>query len=81
MLTRGFFLVEFALFKTYGIYTIAKLLCETDQLVGPCCDKRAEDTSVIFQELIGQPLDSERCRIAIARMSEWNLGICLCYFN
>lgn len=61
--------LEFALFKTYGIPAVSKLLCETDQLVGKCAAKRGEDTVVLFQEFIGQSLNSARGKLAVARMN------------
>jgi len=61
--------LEFALFKTYGIPAISNLLIQTGELVGKQAAKRAEDTAIVFVEFIGQQLNSDRCRLAIARMN------------
>jgi len=60
----------FALFKTYGIPSISKLLVATGQLSCPeTASKRAADTATIMTEAIINEPDSERAISGIARMN------------
>ncbi|KAI4694568.1 hypothetical protein J4E81_006165 [Alternaria sp. BMP 2799] len=60
----------FALFKTYGIPSISKLLVATGQLSCPeTASKRAADTATIMTEAIINKPDSERAISGIARMN------------
>ncbi|KAF2108532.1 hypothetical protein BDV96DRAFT_652783 [Lophiotrema nucula] len=62
--------LEFALFRTYGIPTISKLLCETKQLSDlQYAPRRYADTGVLITEFLGQPPSSLRANSAIARMN------------
>ncbi|KAF3047896.1 hypothetical protein E8E11_009537 [Didymella keratinophila] len=62
--------MSFALFKTYGIPTISKLLCETQQLGREqYAGRRFADTSILITEFIGHSPTSERANSAIARMN------------
>jgi hypothetical protein len=56
--------------RTYGIPTISKLLCQTQQLAEPqYASRRYEDTTVLIAEFIGHSPTSERANSAIARMN------------
>jgi hypothetical protein len=62
--------VFFALFKTYGIPSISKLLVATGQLSSPeTASKRAADTGVIITEVVLNKPDSERTISGIALMN------------
>ncbi|KAF2993602.1 hypothetical protein E8E13_001412 [Curvularia kusanoi] len=62
--------LSFALFKTYGIPTISKLLCETQQLgKAEYAGRRYTDTSLLITEFLGHSPTSERATSAIARMN------------
>ncbi|KAI3327842.1 hypothetical protein HD806DRAFT_337217 [Xylariaceae sp. AK1471] len=62
--------VFFALFKTYGIPTISRLLVATGQLASDTtASKRATDTGVLISEFVLNPPDSARKYEAIARMN------------
>ncbi|KAF2272556.1 uncharacterized protein EI97DRAFT_426019 [Westerdykella ornata] len=62
--------LQFALFRTYAIPTISKLLCETRQLAEPQnAPRRYEDTTVLITEFINHPPSSSRANAAIARMN------------
>ncbi|KAL1624019.1 hypothetical protein SLS56_008001 [Neofusicoccum ribis] len=62
--------LQFALFKTYGIPTISKLLVQTNQLADQKnAPRRYVDTEVIIQEFIANHPESERATAAIARMN------------
>lgn len=62
--------LEFALFKTYAIPSISRLLAKTDQLVGTSSyGKRVEDTDVILNTATTFDLNSELSTLAIARMN------------
>jgi hypothetical protein len=62
--------VFFALFKTYGIPSISKLLVATGQLLDPeTASKRAADTGVVITEVVLNKPDSERAISGIAFMN------------
>ncbi|ORY07774.1 hypothetical protein BCR34DRAFT_16984 [Clohesyomyces aquaticus] len=62
--------LQFALFRTYGIPSISKLLVETRQLAEmPFAPRRYADTVVLIVEFLASPPDSERANSAIARMN------------
>ncbi|KAL9116692.1 MAG: hypothetical protein Q9187_006781, partial [Circinaria calcarea] len=62
--------VFFALFKTYGIPSISKLLVDTGQLASSATSsKRAADTSVILVEVVMNKPNSQRCIDGISRMN------------
>ncbi|KAJ4361160.1 hypothetical protein N0V95_002129 [Ascochyta clinopodiicola] len=62
--------LSFALFKTYGIPSISKLLCETQQLGKvEYAGRRFADTSILIAEFLGYNPASERANSAIARMN------------
>ncbi|KAF3480136.1 uncharacterized protein GIQ15_05483 [Arthroderma uncinatum] len=62
--------LQFALFKTYGIPTISKLLVQTSELSSPeTSTKRYADTSVLIDEFMSNPPSSDRSHEAIARMN------------
>ncbi|KAF2266944.1 hypothetical protein CC78DRAFT_513155 [Lojkania enalia] len=62
--------LQFALFKTYGIPTISRLLCETKQLSTPeHAPRRYADTVILIREFLGKPPSSTRANSAIARMN------------
>ena len=62
--------LQFALFRSYGIPSIAKLLVATSQFSEPstAC-KRYVDTTVLISEFVGYKPTEERTREAIARMN------------
>lgn len=62
--------LQFALFRTYGIPTIAELLCQTQQLgKAQYAGRRYEDTVVLVSEFLVHAPKSERANSAIARMN------------
>ncbi|KIW06963.1 uncharacterized protein PV09_02622 [Verruconis gallopava] len=62
--------LQFALFRTYGIPTISKLLVKTKQLsTKELAPRRLTDTAVLIAEFLGSPPSSERANTAIARMN------------
>jgi hypothetical protein len=61
--------LEFALFRTYAIPSISKLLDETGQFER-YGQKRYDDTSLIIAEIVENGYDSERGRTAIKRMNQ-----------
>ncbi|KAH8731229.1 hypothetical protein GQ44DRAFT_699548 [Phaeosphaeriaceae sp. PMI808] len=62
--------LSFALFRTYGIPSISKLLCETQQLGKvEYAGRRFVDTSVLIIEFMGHSPTSERANSALARMN------------
>ncbi|KXJ86831.1 hypothetical protein Micbo1qcDRAFT_190374 [Microdochium bolleyi] len=62
--------LQFGLFKTYGIETIAKLLLGTRNLTDPIKSrKRYEDTAVLISEFMMNPPSSPRAMAGIARMN------------
>jgi hypothetical protein len=67
--------LQFALFRTYGIPTISKLLCATSQFSEPstAC-KRYSDTGLLISEFMGHEPTSERTRQAIGRMNYIHSG-------
>lgn len=62
--------LQFALFRSYGIPTIAKLLVATSQFSEPstAC-KRYVDTSILISEFMGYKPTEDRTREAIGRMN------------
>ncbi|CAF4738514.1 unnamed protein product [Rotaria sp. Silwood1] len=61
---------SFALFKTYGIPTISRLLVQTKQLTTlDVAGRRAEDTSVLINEFVFHDFDSHRARMSVARIN------------
>ena len=62
--------LQFALFRSYGIPTIAKLLVATSQFSEPstAC-KRYVDTSILISEFMGYKPTEARTQEAIARMN------------
>ncbi|KAF1951475.1 hypothetical protein CC80DRAFT_575359 [Byssothecium circinans] len=62
--------LEFALFRTYGIPTISKLLCQTQQFSEQqYAGRRYADTNVLIGEFLSSPPNAERTNAAIARMN------------
>ncbi|KAF2463132.1 uncharacterized protein BDR25DRAFT_298370 [Lindgomyces ingoldianus] len=62
--------LQFALFRTYGIPTISKLLCETRQLSEvQYAPRRYADTSILITEFLSHAPESDRANSAIARMN------------
>jgi hypothetical protein len=62
--------LNFALFRTYGIPTISRLLVHTNQLVqSDLVGRRAEDTTVLMSECLLHELDSYRARMSLARIN------------
>ncbi|KAK7753054.1 hypothetical protein SLS62_005004 [Diatrype stigma] len=62
--------LEFALFKTYAIESISKLLLATRNLTDPIQSrKRFEDTALLIGEFLAYPPTSPRAVRAIARMN------------
>ncbi|UJR27619.1 hypothetical protein I4U23_008900 [Adineta vaga] len=62
--------ISFALFKTYGIPSVSRLLVQTDQLARlDIAGRRAEDTGVLLAECFENDLDSSRARMALARIN------------
>ncbi|KAF1814269.1 hypothetical protein P152DRAFT_465172 [Eremomyces bilateralis CBS 781.70] len=68
--------LQFALFRTYGIPTISKLLVDTKQLsdVSLASKQRYADTEVLIGEFVINPPDSERTINAISRMNYLHSG-------
>ena len=67
--------LQFALFRTYGIPSISKLLVATAQLsdVSTSC-KRYTDTEVLLREFMGYPPASRRTLEAISRINYIHTG-------
>ena len=62
--------LQFALFRTYGIPSISRLLVQTTQLSErETATKRYVDTIVLISDFTGYPPGSERAREALARMN------------
>ncbi|KAK0659986.1 Mycophenolic acid synthesis protein B [Lasiodiplodia hormozganensis] len=62
--------LQFALFRTYGIPTISRLLVQTQQLSEKeHAPRRYVDTEVLIQDFIANSPESERANAAIARMN------------
>ncbi|KAI4257139.1 MAG: hypothetical protein LQ352_001779 [Teloschistes flavicans] len=62
--------LQFALFRTYGIPSISKLLVATSQLSDPAtASKRYVDTTVLIREFMQQKPSHPRTLEAIARMN------------
>lgn len=62
--------LSFALFRTYAIPTISKLLMKTKQFTDPKnAGKRYSDTQVLISEFIGMEPSSERANAATARLN------------
>ncbi|OMP88134.1 hypothetical protein BK809_0002891 [Diplodia seriata] len=62
--------LQFALFRTYGIPSISKLLVQTQQLSKKeHAARRYVDTEVLIQDFIANAPESERANGAIARMN------------
>ncbi|KAF2637956.1 hypothetical protein P280DRAFT_456668 [Massarina eburnea CBS 473.64] len=62
--------LEFALFRTYGIPTISKLLAQTQQLSTPqYAARRYADTGILIGEFLAQSPTSERANAALARLN------------
>ncbi|CEN62349.1 hypothetical protein ASPCAL08985 [Aspergillus calidoustus] len=60
--------LQFALFRTYGIPTVSKVLTKTTQFSAPETSlKRYSDTVVLVQEFVGQSPTAARSHAAIAR--------------
>lgn len=62
--------LEFALFRTYGIPSISKLLVQTQQLsTGQHAPKRSVDTNVLLYEIFGNPPTNPRANQALGRLN------------
>lgn len=62
--------LQFALFRTYGIPSISKLLAGTSQFTNPeTSSKRYVDTELLIREFVGHAPGSERTIEAISRMN------------
>lgn len=62
--------LQFALFRTYGIPTISRVLVQTNQLAQlDTAGRRAEDTAVLLNECLSHELDSHRARMGLARIN------------
>jgi ER-bound oxygenase mpaB/B'/Rubber oxygenase, catalytic domain len=61
--------LEFALFRTFAVPSIATMLERTGEFVHRA-QKRYDDTDLIISELMASGYDSERGRAAIARMNQ-----------
>jgi hypothetical protein len=61
--------LEFALFKTFAIPTISKVLAATRQFSPPNVTKRYDDTHIIVEELLLSHVDSPRGSLALRRLN------------
>ncbi|KAF2691348.1 hypothetical protein K458DRAFT_438974 [Lentithecium fluviatile CBS 122367] len=62
--------LNFALFRTYGIPSISKLLCQTQQLSNEeFASRRYADTNILITEFLSHSPTSLRANSAIARMN------------
>lgn len=61
--------LEFALFKTFAIPTISKVLAATRQFSPPNVIKRYDDTHIIVEELLSSHVDSLRGSFALRRLN------------
>ncbi|KAI8819200.1 uncharacterized protein EV422DRAFT_535468 [Fimicolochytrium jonesii] len=60
--------LEFALFRTYGIPSIAKTLCSTKEMTQRC-NRRYDDTSFLLAEILEHFNEPARCGAAMKRMN------------
>ncbi|KAI6080642.1 hypothetical protein F4821DRAFT_53339 [Hypoxylon rubiginosum] len=66
----NFLALEFGLFKTYGVESIARLLLATGNLTDPVRSlKRFEDTAAMIGEWLQNPPTTERAMRGVARMN------------
>ncbi|KAI5295222.1 hypothetical protein KEM52_001999 [Ascosphaera acerosa] len=73
--TSSLVALQFALFRTYGIPSISRLLVKTGQLATKQTSlKRYADTSVLIREFFAQPPTAARAHEAIARMNYIHSG-------
>jgi len=61
--------LEFALFRTYAVPSISRLLYETGEFL-TCPRKRYDDTELILYEIAENGFDSERGQTALRRMNQ-----------
>eukprot|EP00253_Pinus_taeda_P015239 PITA_15239 len=61
--------LQFALFKTFAIPSISKLLIATRQFSPAAVTKRYEDTGILIQEIILNHVDSPRGSLALRRLN------------
>ena len=61
--------LEFALFRTYCVPSISKLLDQTGELTARP-QKRYDDTDIIISELLEWGYDSDRGKAALRRMNQ-----------
>jgi len=62
--------LQFALFRTYAIPSISRVLQRTGQLCTAAhAGRRYADTCVLIAEFLAWPLDSERAALALARIN------------
>ena len=61
--------LEFALFRTYAIPSVSRLLDQTKQFER-YGQKRYDDTALIIAEIVENGFDSERGRVALRRMNQ-----------
>lgn len=67
--------LQFALFRTYGIPTVSKLLVGTSQLSSAdSAPKRYADTVILIQEFMGHAPTSKRTLEAVSRMNYLHSG-------
>ena len=60
--------LEFALFRTYAIPSISRLLANT-KVFATACGKRYDDTDLLLCELTENPFASERSTVALQRIN------------
>lgn len=61
--------LEFALFKTFSIPSISKLLAATRQFSPETVNKRYDDTDILTQEFLLNHVDSSRGSVAVRRLN------------
>lgn len=61
--------LEFALFKTFAIPSISKLLAATRQFSPAAVNKRYEDTDILLLEILLNHVDSSRGSLALRRLN------------
>lgn len=61
--------LSFALFRTYAVPSIGRLLYDTDQFTGDT-QKRHDDTALVLESVLDQGMESDNGRAAVRRMNQ-----------
>lgn len=61
--------LSFALFRTYAVPSIGRLLYDTDQFTGDT-QKRHDDTALVLESVLDEGMESQKGRSAVRRMNQ-----------